>query len=309
MAAIDSLLNRMIFFVNLRIGSFIAKLFGKEPHVSWRALFREHFIEYPYFKVLGFFKDINEIHYEEANHDDSIKLIKIADYKIYWPKTIPHEPVISAYKSVLYNEADNYFRFYSPQKDDIVFDLGACEGFFSLYLRNKVRKVYVFEPFPELCGALSLTLSEDIQRGSAEICNYAVGNREGVVDFFVDDDLDGSTVESHRINNTILKEISVPMIALDKFVSDRGIDRVSMIKMDVEGAEYSVLEGARKVIKEFKPDLLVSAYHYPHDYERLAQLLINSNYNIYLGPLVMTTQHGQGRPWYRYALIHATAEK
>jgi hypothetical protein len=82
-----------------------------------------------------------------------------------------------------------------------------------------------------------------------------------------------------------------------------------MIKMDVEGAEYSVLEGAREIIKEFKPDLLVSAYHYPYDYERLSKFIVDLGYDISRGPLVMTTQNGQRRPWYRYALIYAAVKK
>jgi hypothetical protein len=183
MAGFDDLLSRMTFFVNLRIGSFIAKLFGREPYVSWRALFKEHIIEYPYLKILGLFKKNNEeVPYGEMGYSDSLDIVSLADHKIYWPKSVPHGAVISAYKSVLDNEADNYFRFYSPSKDDIVFDLGACEGFFSLCLRDKVNKVYVFEPCPELCDALSLTLAEDIRSDAAEICNYAVGNSVGAVE-------------------------------------------------------------------------------------------------------------------------------
>jgi FkbM family methyltransferase len=246
-------------------------------------------------------------------YNDSLKIINVADHKIYWPKSFPHDAVIDAYKSVLDNNADNYFRFYFPSKDDIVFDLGACEGFFSLYLRNKINKVYVFEPFPELCDALSLTLAEDIQSGTAEVCNYAVANSVGFVDFFVDDKLDGSTFEISKVSDKflkkVLKKISVPAITLDKFVSDHKINQVSMIKMDVEGAEYSVLEGAREVMKEFKPDLLVSAYHYPYDYERLSRFIVNSGYDICRGPLALKTQNGQGRPWYRHALIYGTAKK
>jgi FkbM family methyltransferase len=302
----------MIWYINVLLVSIIAKLFGREPYVSWSALFRYniHFAKLRYFKVLKFLKIIEEIPYEEiphevVDHDESVKLIKIADYKIYWPKSFPHGPVITAYESVSHNKADNYFRFYSPREDDIVFDLGACEGFFSLYLRNKVKKVYAFEPFPELCGALSLTLAEDIRRGAAEVCNYAVGNSEGMVDFFVDVDLDGSTFEVSKMCKAVLKKISVPETTLDHFVSDRGIDRVSMIKMDIEGAEYSALEGARGVIKEFKPDFLVSAYHYPRDYDRLSRFLVNSGYDICRGPITMTAQNNQRRPWYRYALIYA----
>ncbi|MDR1580147.1 MAG: hypothetical protein LBS35_07300, partial [Synergistaceae bacterium] len=84
MAAFNDLLNRMAFFVNLRIGSFIAKLFGREPYVSWGALFKEHLIEYPYLKILRLINNnnIEEVPYEEIEYSDTLKIISVAGHKI-----------------------------------------------------------------------------------------------------------------------------------------------------------------------------------------------------------------------------------
>lgn len=59
---------------------------------------------------------------------------------------------------------------------------------------------------------------------------------------------------------------------------------VSYIKMDVEGAEKQALAGGRKTIAEYKPKMMIAAYHYDNDIFALPQLLwqINPEYKIYL---------------------------
>ena len=54
-------------------------------------------------------------------------------------------------------------------------------------------------------------------------------------------------------------------VALDDFVKEQGLEKVDVIKLDVEGAERAVLKGAKKTIKKFKPILLISVYHQEQD--------------------------------------------
>jgi hypothetical protein len=51
--------------------------------------------------------------------------------------------------------------------------------------------------------------------------------------------------------------IQVPVTTLDRFVSDAGLDRIDLIKVDVEGFELHMLRGAEAVIKQFRPRLFV----------------------------------------------------
>ncbi|HUU59089.1 MAG TPA: FkbM family methyltransferase, partial [Phycisphaerae bacterium] len=50
---------------------------------------------------------------------------------------------------------------------------------------------------------------------------------------------------------------AVETTTLDSFTAERGIKRVDFIKMDVQGAEYKILQGSRSVLSRFAPVLVV----------------------------------------------------
>ena len=53
----------------------------------------------------------------------------------------------------------------------------------------------------------------------------------------------------------------VKAVKLDKFLNYN----IQFLKIDVEGAEIQLLEGAKKVLKKFKPNLAISVYHKHND--------------------------------------------
>lgn len=58
---------------------------------------------------------------------------------------------------------------------------------------------------------------------------------------------------------------------------------MDFIKMDIEGAEYQALVGARHTIEIYKPTLMISVYHRKDDFIRIPLLIksLNPNYKIY----------------------------
>lgn len=73
----------------------------------------------------------------------------------------------------------------------------------------------------------------------------------------------------------------MPVTTIDALAEER---EVSLIKMDVEGAELQALAGGRETLQKFAPKLFVAAYHYDVDLFRLPLLLqkIVPQYKIYL---------------------------
>lgn len=73
----------------------------------------------------------------------------------------------------------------------------------------------------------------------------------------------------------------IETVALDEFL--RG-ERVTFIKMDIEGAERDALKGAAQIIREQKPKLAVSIYHRPDDVIEIPKLILSlrPDYRLYI---------------------------
>lgn len=62
-------------------------------------------------------------------------------------------------------------------------------------------------------------------------------------------------------------------------------DRITFIKMDIEGAEYNAILGAYNTITKYKPKLAISIYHKPEDIWEIPSLILEMNpeYKLYMG--------------------------
>jgi FkbM family methyltransferase len=100
-----------------------------------------------------------------------------------------------------------------------------------------------------------------------EVVEAAVSDMDGVASFF-EEELTGQNnsllgdyerFEQNRklaFSNQQYKERKVDTVRLDTFVRKRGL-RPQLIKIDIEGAEYMALTGAREVLHEHLPMLMV----------------------------------------------------
>ena len=143
-------------------------------------------------------------------------------------------------------------------KGDYIIDGGAFKGETSFWFLSKgAGKVYAFEPDPYNF----LVLSKNIKRNKAEDKIIPVqkvfSNKIGTFSLYATGS--GRSAALTGGNETI------EGITLDSFVEKEGLDRLDFIKLDVEGAELEVLEGAVETIKKFKPKIAVSVYHKPDD--------------------------------------------
>ncbi len=73
----------------------------------------------------------------------------------------------------------------------------------------------------------------------------------------------------------------IEVVALDDVLFDKG---VTFIKMDIEGAEYDALLGAKRIISEQTPKLAICVYHKPQDIWVIPELILsyNDKYRFYL---------------------------
>lgn len=139
-----------------------------------------------------------------------------------------------------------------PQ-DPVCIDIGANKGdFIELILKNtKNPKLYAFEPIPNLFSGLTQKYSSNV-----ELYNLALGNHTEVRDFhLVLNDPAWSGFKRQNVEGKLdIEIIKVEVEKLDNLFVE--IPQIDFIKIDVEGAELYVLEGAKETILKHKPKIL-----------------------------------------------------
>ena len=145
------------------------------------------------------------------------------------------------------------------KKDDIFIDIGANVGCFSLIASELVGEngsVHAFEPVKYVADRLEYNLSlNNIENVS--IVRKAVFDKVTTLDLFVSsqENLGMSSILRHDTESGESEKVSA--IDLDSYISDEKINKVKLIKIDIEGAEIFALEGMKESLKKFKPHLLI----------------------------------------------------
>lgn len=138
--------------------------------------------------------------------------------------------------------------------EEVFVDVGVFNGVTSIEFSKKVvpnfKKIYAFEPDPanyKIC--LNNFEKCDWMNQKIELRNKALSNVNGYVRF------SGGDSSTSSISDT--GNIEVISVKLDDEISEK----VTFIKMDIEGAEIEALKGAENIIKTYKPKLAISIYH------------------------------------------------
>lgn len=135
------------------------------------------------------------------------------------------------------------------------------------------QSVYCFEPETAAAERLEENILSSNITG-VEVIRAALWDEEGTVAFF-ESGAGGSSVHKNRGY-----EVEVKTKTLDGM----GLKNIDFIKLDVEGAEYEALLGAKNLIKRDKPILAICVYHKQDDLIKIPQLIksFNNNYRFYL---------------------------
>ena len=149
----------------------------------------------------------------------------------------------------------------------IFIDCGAYDGEtikdFVEFSSGKYDKIYSFEPIPsQYENTLRNITNYGIQK--VELIQKGVWSHETVFNFI--DGEAGSTIHDRGT-------IPVKVVAIDEVVPNN--EKVTFIKMDVEGAEFQAIKGAEKTIRRCKPSLAICIYHKPQDIIDIPMIIIS----------------------------------
>lgn len=153
----------------------------------------------------------------------------------------------------------------------VIFDIGACEGEDSIRYSRLFpnSRIFTFEPLPKNRQIIDYNFQK-YGCENAKSYQLAFCNQSGSIDFHVSDGRPDNLWEGENWNygnksSSILapssdgpvygwlefkQKVVVPCNKLDTFCSEKNIERIDFIHMDVQGAELHVLKGAEKMIKK-----------------------------------------------------------
>jgi FkbM family methyltransferase len=153
----------------------------------------------------------------------------------------------------------------------VVIDAGAHVGYFTLIAARKVGpigKVYAFEPAPQNYDLLVRNVALNGYQNVVPV-QKAISKGQGTARFFLRSDTVGHSLHSEAVGKG-QRTITVEVTTLDYFLEKEGWPLVHLVKMDIEGAEPTALEGMAELLKRNRALRLVLEY-VPHILERAGE--------------------------------------
>ena len=170
-----------------------------------------------------------------------------------------------------------YLRNLSTDGSTIV-DVGANIGIYTIELAREVGAngmVLAFEPSPDTFSRLERNLSIN-EMNNVKTFQVALSDKDSTIDVFLAADPAYSSCDPDENLKTI-DTCNVPCARLDTIWRDLDCPTVSVIKIDVEGMELSVLKGAELLLRMCKPVLLIEA-NSKEEFEEIAHWLVPFSY-------------------------------
>lgn len=166
--------------------------------------------------------------------------------------------------------------FIHYEENEIFVDAGCLNLGTSILLSKNcpnLQKVYAYEPDPQNYQQC-LQNAAQLPNTIVKVFPYGTWSQKATLSFMASSD------GSSRITDD--GQVSIETISIDETIDAQ--DRVTFIKMDVEGAELESLKGARQTIQRCKPKLAICIYHKPEDMTEIPLLIksIVPEYKLYI---------------------------
>lgn len=229
-------------------------------------------------------KVILKPYYYNQKYKGDFIMRKVDDHYTY---LLPDGRTIKSYENIAGDLGifiKGYIMNYNISKEDTIIDAGAYIGAFSIYCSGLVGdgKIYAFEPNKENYKKLVANLELNETKNVIPL-NLGLWSKKDKLEF-----------NTHGASSSIFfklgkgKEI-INVISLDSL----GLDKIDLIKMDIEGAEIEALKGMKKTLKNLNPYLSIASYYILKGHrtnEEVEKYLNKFGYGAYTGyPEHLTT--------------------
>jgi len=167
-----------------------------------------------------------------------------------------------------------------------VLDVGANTGLYSFIAAaaHADNKVDAFEPYPPVIDLLEKNINLNRQFENISVHKLALGAESGSTELYIPLQDHGVVESSCSLNKTFKDDhsnvIPVTVTTIDQHLAESSSQRISLVKIDVEGTEADVLRGASNLLEKHRPllfmEILPSA-----DIEKINEIRDQSKYVSY----------------------------
>lgn len=144
------------------------------------------------------------------------------------------------------------------ESDSVFIDIGANSGVYTVMAASYATNgtVIAYEPFPEMSGYL-LENARYNNLTNIRVRTFGISNVTGSKKFFLNQGRPNSFSFSRNVDNAGAIELFTQ--TLDDALGMERLQRVDYIKIDAEGEEQKIIEGAAGVIKQYRPIIQTEA--------------------------------------------------
>ncbi len=154
----------------------------------------------------------------------------------------------------------------------IIFDVGANIGEWTISLlkiavEQKIinnMNIYSFEPSKYTFSILKSNLEKNYYGGGIHTINSGIGSAQGLTKFYINKDGVGTnSLYKRRLEGLGIfydKSETIQVTTIDIFCREAGIEHIDFLKIDVEGHELAVMQGAKEMLKKQSIDCIQFEY-------------------------------------------------
>jgi len=145
-------------------------------------------------------------------------------------------------------------------EEDIIFDIGANIGNYANHVRKLFPNtaIYSFEPHPKIYEVLTKNCNDNFR-----LFNFGFGNEEKPLELYDYAETEEGTEHAsvykdifEKIYHKDTKSYTISIKTIDNFVRDNNIQKITLLKTDTEGNDFSVLQGAKVSIENKLIDII-----------------------------------------------------